>query len=218
MGAIIRMNSKQLLNHFLGEFNNQKFNFLLVSYDIKTNGKCKNVYSLSRLIPPPNVTSIYVNKGMCDKYIDAYLNYLQGKQNAALVAAMVKLAVVDDTNVVILCSEREAEHEYTKIICKYIESLYGIKTYSYKKFCKNPKKCKSKPTDKDKFSKKLKSRLENFDPDKMRTSIDVNGLKAKLNSWSKSDLIQFCKKNEIKYDKNCSRKELIKAIMKKIRK
>lgn len=218
MGVIIRMNSKELVQDFLGEFNNRKFNFLLVSHDIKTNGSRKNVYSLNRLIPPPNVTSIYVNKGMCDKYVNAYLEYIQGKQASALIAAMVKLAVVDDTNVVILCSEREAEYNYTKIICQYIESLYGVKTYSYKKFSKDPKGCKSKPKNKDKFLKKLKAKMENFDPEKISSSVDVDGLKNKLKGWSRKELIHFCDDNHIKYDDDFSKKELIKKIIKKVTK
>lgn len=212
MGAIIRMDSKQFLKKFVKDENYKNFNFILVSEDVKTVNKYSNVYAIRSLLPPPNILSIFVNEGMSDKYIKKYIDYLSNPKIEAMLTVIVKLAVIENSNVVLLCSKNEDEFGYIKIICKYIEKIYNVKTYSYKKYKSNPEECE-KVKDKKKVVKILDKKLNEFDGD-ATPNIDKKELKRRLESLSKKELKGYCKYQSISFDKDDSKEKLIKKIIK----
>lgn len=212
MGAIIRMSSKEFLKKFVKEEDYRKFNFLLISEDIKNNKEYNNVYSLKALIPPPNIISIFVNEGRSDKYVRKYIDYLRFPKVEALLTVIVKLAIIENSNVILLCSESEKEFGYLKIICDYIEKVYKVKTYSYKKYINNPKACE-KVKDKKEVVKILEKKLKNFDED-VETGVNKKELKRRLQELSKKELRGYCKYHSISVDKDDSKEKIIKRIIK----
>ena len=141
-----------------------------------------------------------------------YIEYLSISKIEAMLTVIVKLAVVENSNVVLLCSENEDEFGYTKIICKYIEKVYGVKTYSYKKYKSNPSKCET-VKNKKKVVKILDKKLNEFDGD-ASPNIDKKELRRRLESLSKKELKGYCKYQSISFDKDDSREKLIKRIIK----
>ena len=99
MAAIIRMSSDDFLDNFIKKYNYKKFNFLLISEGVKTKKKYRNVYALKSLIPPANVVSEFINSGYSGKYVKKYTNYLSNPEVEALITVIVKLCVVDNSNV-----------------------------------------------------------------------------------------------------------------------
>lgn len=212
MGAIIRMSSKEFLKTFVKKEDYRKFNFLLISEDITSLGKYKNVNSIPTLIPPPNVVSVFVNEGLSDKYVKKYINYLQLPRVEAILTVIVKLAIVENTNVVLLCSEKEDEFGYLNIIGKYIKTVYNVPTYSYKRFRKDPSSCES-VKNKKKVIKILDHKLKNIDTS-AESNINLHEMKRRLQTLSKKELRGFCKQHSIDCKKDDTKEKLIKRILK----
>jgi hypothetical protein len=142
MGCVIRIDSEQFISKFLKHFSPNEFQFLLISENITTNKKYKNVMSVRSLIPPPNIISGYIDDGFTKSYQNKYFDFLKKDENNSLVSIIVK-AALSNMNIVLLCSKSEDEFKYLKMICEFIEKKYRLKTYNLKKFLKNPSKaCK----------------------------------------------------------------------------
>lgn len=212
MGAIIRMSSKEFLKSFVKNEDYRKFNFLLISEDIKNENKYKNVNSIPTLIPPPNIISAFINEGFSDKYIKKYINYLQIPRVEAILTVIVKLAVVENTNVVLLCSEKEDEFGYLKLIGKYIKTVYKVPVYSYKRFKSDPSSCEMVRKKKE-VVKILDNKLKNID-NSANPNINLNEIKRRLQTLSKKELRGFCKQHSIGYKKDDSKEKIIKRILK----
>lgn len=212
MAVIIKMDSKEFLDDFVKEFNYKKYNFLLVSQDIKTKKTYDNVYAIPSLIPPPNVIAKLINSGKASDYEKKYVQYLSAPKQDALITVLVKLAVVENSNVVLLCSKDEDKYCYLDILANYIESIYGAKVYSYKKYKKNPKKCDSAGDRKKKIVKVLRKKMKNIDTSAEPT-VDKSELKDRLGQLKTKELISFAKDKGLKLKKDMSKKEMIKKII-----
>ena len=212
MGAIIRMSSKEFLKSFVKNEDYRKFNFLLISEDIKNENKYKNVNSIPTLIPPPNIISVFINEGFGDKYVKKYINYLQVPRVEAILTVIVKLAVVENTNVVLLCSEKEDEFGYLKLIGKYIKTVYKVPVYSYKRFKSDPSSCETVKKKKE-VIKILDQKLKNID-NSANPNINLHEMKRRLQTLSKKELRGFCKQHSIECKKGDSKEKLIKRILK----
>lgn len=214
MGTIIRMNSKEFLKDFLGKFNPMAYNIVLVSEDIKTKQKYKSVTSLPKLIPATSVISKLVSDCDDKEYYKRYYSQLSQKECDMLITIIVKLALVDDVDVILMCSETESEYGYLEGICNYIEEFYLVDTYSYKKYKKNPKKCRIKKS--RKTEKAVMRRFEAYR--KMQTGksrVSKSDIKGKLEKLDKSDLKQLAKRQGIKAS-GMSRSDMIKKILKSL--
>lgn len=211
MATIIRMTSDEFIKKFIKKEDYKKYNFLLVSDDISTDKSFGNVYSLKALLPPPNIMSVYINEGYSSKYRDKYFNYLSNPRVEGLLTVIVKLVVVDKSDVVLLCSKNEDEFKYVSMICEYIEAMYHVKSCTYKKYRNNKKKY-----DDMKYSKKtlsvLKKKLKNIKETPV-PQITRSEMKQRLKSMNKKELRIICKKNNIDYSKDDSKKDLIEIIM-----
>ena len=214
MGCIIKMTSDTFLDKFIKENDYKKFNFLLVSENIKTENKYKNVYVLKSLIPPPNVLTEFITNGKTDKYVKKYADYLQTSKPATMIAVAVKLAAIENSDVVLICTKEESEYKYLDILCDFIENVYNIKICSYKKYKKDLKSYDLVPN-KKKIAKIIKKQIESAQDKKSpsRSYLDKDALKSKLKDLSKKELHYVCKEHSIDYDKNMSKKDLIKIIL-----
>ena len=217
MAAIIRMSSDDFLDNFIKKYNYKKFNFLLISEGVKTKKKYRNVYALKSLIPPANVVSEFINSGYSGKYVKKYTNYLSNPEVEALITVIVTLCVVDNSNVVLLCTKEESEYKYLNIICDYIEAVYGVKAYSYNKYKKDPDGCeKISNKVKKKVAKVLSSKLKTMKhaPSDKGVKVDKKEMKAKLKILTKKELKSYCKENSISIKKDDEKSDIIKRILK----
>lgn len=218
MACIIRMSSDEFLDKFIKKHDYRKFNFLLISEDIKTVNKYKNVYSIPTLIPPYNVVSEFVANGYSAEYMKKYLDYISTPRVEAMITIMVKLCVIDNSNVIMLCSKAEDEFKYLDIICQYIEYTYGIKTYTYKKYKKDPEKCeKIDDKVKKKVSKILDKKIGEIN-DIDSPTVNKKQIASRIEDMSRKDMIRFLKAHGYKVDKDFTKKQLRKLIIKKISK
>ena len=212
-GVIMRMTSGEFLDKFIKKHDYRKFNFLLISEDIKTSNQYKNVYSIPSLIPPPNVVSTFVSEGYTGKYVKKYLDYIQTPRVEAMITIAVKLAIIDNSNVILICSKAEDEFKYIDIICQYIENVYGVKTCTYKKYKKNPAKYEDVS---DKIKKKVGKILEK----KIGEIQDIESMKPSKKQvremvksiGGKKDITRILRENGIKHNPKDSKKDLRKLL------
>lgn len=213
MACIIRMTSDEFLDKFVKKHDYKKFNFLLISEDIKTTNQYKNVYAIPSLIPPPNIISDFIQVGYSEKYIKNYLDYISTPRVEAMITVAVKLAIIDNANVILICSKSENEFKYINIICQYIENIYGVKTYSYKKYKKDPEACEEVN---DKVKKKVAKVLEKkigeiqeIDPYKIPKKKEI---RAFVKPLGKKQMTKMLRTNGIKHNPKDSKKDLKKLV------
>lgn len=215
MASIIKMNSTEFFD-FVDRYDHREFNFILVSQDIKTIGKYNTVYQMNSLIPPSNVISEFVSNGYSKKYRKKYKKYLSREQVEVILATIVKLATIEDTNVVLLCSDNEDMYKYLDLIGEFLEDEYKCKVCSYKKFRKRRKEtdvCNDKKVIIPILEKKLEQFQVGFAED------DVLGKKEQkrmLKDMKRKELLAMCASYNIKVDTDTDKKTLIKKIMKHI--
>lgn len=213
MGRIITMNSKEFIKDFVSRYDTRKFQYVLVSDDIRTNGKKDNVYALGALIPPPDIVSIYVNKGICDKYKQKYFEYLSEEKVENLLTIMVKLCAIDNTDVIILCSDDETKYKYMEMISEYMETIYHIKVFKYKKIKKDLYDHDSIKESK-KTMKVLKKKLPRIKNVNKKSDEDL--VIEYLSAFTTKELKTICKKQGIKVKKDYSRKDIINKLKTKV--
>ena len=215
MASIIKMNSTEFFD-FVDRYDHREFNFILVSQDIKTVGKYNTVYQMNSLIPPSNIISEFVSNGYSKKYCKKYLKYLSREQVEVILATIVKLATVEDTNVVLLCSDNEEMYKYLDLIGEFLKDEYKCKVCSYKKFRK-------RRTETDVCDNKkeiipiLERKLAQFKVGVAED--DVLGkkeYKKNLKDMKRRDILAFCEANKIKVDADMDKKTLIKKVIKHI--
>lgn len=216
MGVIIRTDGKQLVKKVLTKHDHKKFQYLIISEDIETLGKRKNVMSLNKLMPPPNVVAAFVRDGYCKDYKAKYLEYLKRDEVNSVVAVIVK-AVLTDLNIILVCSNDEKEYKYLKLLGDFIESEYRVKVISYKEYDENPEKAE-KIKNKEEVTKILNKKMEKFKGSNLTLDarFDSKRFKTMLSKLDKKELKAFCKSKKIKIDNDMSKEDIIKKITKKI--
>lgn len=216
-GCIIRMNSKEFSKKFLKKYDQKDFQFIVISENIKDNKQDSNVISFPRLIPPSSVISKFIDGDM-ESYKSMYLKYLQSESIDSLISIIVKGCVVDNFKIILLCTEEEDEYNYLKLICKYIETVYNIKTFSFKQFNKDPEVVSCKGKKLEQVKKIVGAKINNIKTKGIDINEDNENIKDKLKKLSKDELYKLAKSRKIKVKKDMGKKEIIKKIIKKINK
>lgn len=217
MGVIIRMNSKTFHEKFLKNEDVEDFQFVVISQDIKTEGKVSNVKAIPRLVPPAPLAQILINEGE-EEFGARYLKYLSAFQIEQFLTIIAAAAVdPEGLKIVLLCSEQEEEFLYIRLICEYLEEVYKIPTFSYKKYAKDPKKALDESNLKEarEIVERKRKELAEDQPD-FDTNVDKKKLKEELSELDKKALRKLAKKKDIKIDDDMGKKDIIKKIIKKM--
>jgi hypothetical protein len=212
------MNSEKLLE-FLKVYRDEDFQFILISQDITTVGRYKNVMSIKALLPPPNVIASWINDGEKSKYKEKYFNYLRNPEVESLVTIMIK-AVIDGMNIVIICSKSEDDMKYLKMLAEFIEEEYKLKVLTFKEFDKNPAltvEIKNKEEVEAILIDKLEYIREEIGGSSITPNINQDKIEKKLKELDKYELIKYCHHHGIKADEDTSKKKIIKKILNKIK-
>lgn len=216
MGCIIRVDSEKFITKFLKDFNCKDFQFIPISENITSNRTHKNIMPIPALMPPPNVTATFINEGYCKEYKNKYNNYLSKDEVNILLVTMIK-AVLNDMQIVLICSKSEDEFKYLKLICDFIENEYRLKTFTLKEYSDNPSKA-NKVKNKDEIIKivtKTISKLQDSDIKTVSAVIDKDKFVKKLKKLDKKELKALCKSKGIKISDE-DKDEIIKKIKKKV--
>lgn len=216
MACLVTMDSKKFIKDFLSDYDPKDFQFVLVSENITTIKKHKNVMPVNKLIPPPAIMAEHLN-GNTKEFKKKYFDYLKKNEVNSIVSILIK-AVLNGWNVIMLCSKSESEYGYLDVLAEFIEKKYKMKVHSAKSFMKDPKKAmklKNKNEVLEIFTKTVKKFHEdggvNASPE-----IDVAKFLKDLKNMGKKDLYKYCKAKGFKVDKDMDKSDLIKVVKKKI--
>lgn len=215
MASIIIMRSDEFLKSFINTYNYENYNFILVSSDITTSHKFKNVFRIKQLLPPTKAISCKLNGNDNDEYYKKYVKHLMRPDIEIYMTTIAKLVIGEDSNVVIMCSKDEDDSiGYLKILKDYFEEIYKLKVYTYKKYKKDkdPNSAVNKKKTLKIIAKKLKIAAENG----TEANIDMEEFVGRLKHMKKKTVYEFAKSRGIKVNKNMDKSEIIKKIMKKL--
>ncbi|MMZ42142.1 hypothetical protein D1872_36610 [compost metagenome] len=217
MGVIIRMNGKTFQEEFRKNEDVNDFQYVVISQNITTEEKFKNVKAIPRLVPPPTVVSQLIDGGEAE-YRSAFLKFAKDELIEPFITIIVRSALhKDNLKIVLLCSEEEDQFNYLKLLCEYIEEVYKLKTYSYKKYKKDPKaaeQIKNLEQVTEIVGRKIKE-MEKDGVD-LTTSVNKSKIIDDLKTMGNKKLRKLAEKNGIKFDEDTSRKKIIKKLTKKI--
>lgn len=219
-GIILKMNSKKFFKKFVEDKDVilKKYNYILASHEINTNGTHENVVRVTSLVPPASIIGHQIS-GDISKYYNAYMEYLATPECLHLLLTMVK-ASIDGMDMVLICSKTEDEYAYLDMIGEFLERNFAIKAYEFEEFVDNEDKCR-KLKDVDATKKAMASAIEYLrkakeENKKIQDQKDKVKVKAELKDMKKKELKGICKEYGIKYDKDSEKKDLIKKILKKM--
>jgi len=128
------MTSKTFRDEFL---NNEKCKdiletqYVLISSRIGYSGKEENIISAkSFLFPSPHTCSAATN----DEFENRYEEQL--KNNIAFFAMIIQNALIENNDIVLLCTKCENKMKFMNIIVDFIYHKFGYFIYNYKKYSK----------------------------------------------------------------------------------
>lgn len=219
-GIIIKMNSKKFFKKFIEDKNVilKRYNYILISHEINTNGTHDNVTRATTLIPPASVIGHQIN-GDIDKYYNSYMEYLATPECLHLLLTMVK-ASIDGMDIVLLCSKSEDEYAYLDMINEFLQRNFSINVYDFEDVVNDIDKCR-KLKDINATKKAMLSAIEYLrkareENKKLQDKKDKVKVKSELKDMKKKELKSICKDYGIKFDKDAEKKDLIKKILKKM--
>lgn len=213
MASLIILESDDFLKSFVKKFDHKKYNFVLVSSDIDTKNKYKNVFRAKQLLPPSKAAVCMTNGNDYEEYYKKYVKYLSRPDVEIFLTTIAKLVAVEGTNVVLLCSKAEAELKYLNIIKEYFEEIYQLKVFSYKKYKKDPDNCDS-VTKKKKVIKIIDKKTNEASTKSINVQLDPEDVKARLKHQSEETLRAMAKRIGVKVKKTDDKKTIIKKIKK----
>lgn len=213
MASLIILNSKDFLKSFVKKFDYKKYSFILVSAEIETKNKYKNVFRIKQLLPPTKAITYMANGNDYETYYAKYVKYLSRPEIEIFLTTIAKLVVVEDTDVVLLCSEAEAEMKYLNIIKDYFEEVYKLKAYTYKKYAKDPKKADS-VTNKKKCTNIITKKTDKAAKANVDVQLDPNDVRERLKHQNIDTLKAIAKRIGVKVKKSDDKKTIIKKIKK----
>lgn len=185
---LIRMSPKDLIDY--GKTNNaKKAQYVVVSRDLHVLDTDDNIIAMKELIPSSTIMSEFVNKGYTKKYRKSFKRYLSDPTIMVSIAALVTTVVTNKVPVIVLCSEREYDCKYTKVLFEFLKEEFGLKGVSYKKYLKKPNKkiTKRKMT-------KIKNKVDMVRQSLNSARITNTNFRARLMSY-KAQLMELNKKD-----------------------
>ncbi|MDD3172230.1 MAG: hypothetical protein PHF63_00950 [Herbinix sp.] len=219
--SLIMMSSKEFVKKFCQKEDPSKlkqFQFILISENIRTEGRYKNLDAAKALLPPPHILHEFVENGYSKEYKEKYTEYLNSVELQPIIWAIVKM-LIGNNNVVLMCSEDEMEYKYLKLILKYLKKKYFIEGYSYKEF-KDTNKPNSivDPKKTLRVVYKVYHTLETKGDPTMYATPNLKKIKKKLSALSHKDIKKMAKKKGIKKYDELDKDELVDKIMSRLKK
>lgn len=174
--------------------------YVLISSRIGYSGKEENIISAkSFLFPSPHTCSAATN----DEFINRYEEQL--KNNIAFFAMIIQNALIENNDIVLLCTKCENKMKFMDVIVDFVYHKFGYFIYNYKKYSKGVLK-------EYKFNKtKVLLKCDKYIQDVKKNSSDEKVRKSYYKDLSKKELRMILEKEGI-YSKNKSRKEMIDDI------
>lgn len=185
---LIRMSPKDLID-FGKNQNAKKAQYVVVSRDLTVLDSDDNIVAMKELIPPSSIMAEFMNKGYTKKYRKSFKRYLSDPTIMVSIAALATAVVTNKVPVIVLCSEREHDCKYTKVLFEFLKEEFGIKGVSYKKYLRKPnKKIPSKKL------KKIKNKVDDIRHKLNSAKITNTNVRARLMSY-KAQLLELDKKD-----------------------
>ena len=213
MASLIILSSDDFLKSFVKKFDYKKYTFILISDNIDTKNKYKNVFRAKQLLPPSKALVCMTNGDDYDEYYKKYVKYLARPSTEIFLTTIARLVAIEDTNVGLLCSKAEAEMKYLNIIKEYFEEIYRLKVFSYKKYKKDPDKCDS-VTKRKKVVKIIDRKTKEASSSNIDVQLDPEDVKARLKHQSEETLRAMAERIGVKLKKSDDKKTIIKKIKK----
>ena len=114
------------------------FQFILISKDVKHDGRFKNITSIQSLMPTKAELDYKFEIGH-DRFAQEFAKRLSKEENKIALLTIAKSVAETKFNLVLMCSPEENDIGYLEIIADYITSMFDIEVLTYKKIKKNPK-------------------------------------------------------------------------------
>jgi hypothetical protein len=89
-GRLILMNWKEFTKTFVKKYDHNNYDIIVVSDEIRSEGKYNNVTVLKRLLPSPYSITEFVKNGLSKKYYKNYSKQLCMKENIDLLSIVAK--------------------------------------------------------------------------------------------------------------------------------
>lgn len=216
------MNTKQLAKFLIdGKRNPDDYSFIIISDDITTEGKFKNVNMAQHLMPTPRIASLFINDGFSDEYQGEYFMWINRPENLSTIALIIKAVIKDKRDVILINSPSESTFGVLDMIARYIEQIYKLPVYSWKTIKKHPERIKELTDEEYKVClgnfkdniNSLKKAGINIEPI-VNPEYYLEGLK----KMKKKELKRFCRDKSIFLtdDELDSKKLIIEKIMHRI--
>ncbi len=224
-GMMISVDSKQFIEDFINEEIVSEYYYVIVSDMIKISDGdsiAKSKISILRsLIPPTKVRGRKINENMTE-YCNAYMRYLASPEIFPSIVTLVK-AYLNGLNIVLICSDdEEKDLKILYLLSQYILDTFGITVFPYDYYRKHKKECRKVQDNLDDVYKVYESAVEWAKSHKSEGQLEREQNKTKerlqeeLKEMDSKELKKICKELDIIYDKSMSKKEIRKAIIKKV--
>lgn len=224
-GVMISIDSKQFIEDFIHEEIMNEYYYVIISEMIKiSDGDSiakSQISILKSLIPATKIRCLKINGNMSD-YCNAYMKYLASPEIFPTIVTLVK-AYLSGLNLVLICSDdEEKDLKILYLISQYILDTFGITVSPYDYYRKHKKECRKVPDNLDDIIKVYESAVEWARTHKGEGQLAREQNKTKerlqeeLKEMNSKELKKICKELDIVYDKSMSKKEIRKAIIKKV--
>lgn len=224
-GVMISIDSKQFIEDFINEEIMNEYYYVIISEMIKiSDGDSiakSQISILKSLIPATKIRSLKINGNMSD-YCNAYMKYLASPEIFPTIVTLVK-AYLSGLNLVLICSDdEEKDLKILYLISQYILDTFGITVSPYDYYRKHKKECRKVPDNLDDIIKVYEGAVEWARTHKGEGQLvreqnkTKERLQEELKEMNSKELKKICKELDIVYDKSMSKKEIRKAIIKKV--
>lgn len=103
-----------------------KTQYVLISTRIRTSGRYDNILLRNNFYP---VSEVIINSDNEEQLKSYYFSQL--KENIVELALFVQYSLVEEGNVVFMCSTKESRVHYLYYLAKYIENKFKYPVYNY---------------------------------------------------------------------------------------
>lgn len=200
----MRCEGDRAINEFLGmlsESERSQVQIIMCSTELNKDGfllRDRQLWDYKLLVPPPNIIGRYAQGDIdYDRYEKEVKHFYAHPKTAYFINELVPRLLDNCTILALCCSTLESDYAYIKILSDFIDEIYGIRSYTPKKYKKNPEKFKKlDSTAKTNVVEIYKDRKENLlrKITELNLSLEPDDRKAILKQYKKRFKKSFFKK------------------------